>query len=106
VTPPRAAGARTHLVFARDKETGQRLYAEGEARAAKGELVMYTPALHAAMLQIEHPRTKQRMTFTAPVHSPLREMIQALRQQPAAPASGPVVTEGTHLDLSKAIPER
>ncbi len=100
-TPPRPAGARTHLVFARDKESGQRLYAEGEARAATGELVMYTPALHAALLRIEHPRTKEQMTFTAPVHSPLREMIGALRQRPAP---GDVVTEGTHLDLSLAIP--
>lgn len=99
--PPRAAGARTHLVFARDKPAGQKIEAEARARAEAGELIMHTPALHAAMLQIVHPKTKERMTFTAPVHSPLRDMIHALRKRPGA---GAVATGGTHLDLSLAVP--
>ena len=102
--PPRAAGSRTHLVFARDKATGQKLEAESRQRAEAsggGELIMFTPALHAALLELDHPVKKQRMRFTAPVHSPMREMIHELRKHPA---EGPILTEGTHIDLEKAVP--
>ena len=100
--PPRAAGSRPNIVYARDRESGLKLEAEGKARRATGELVMFTPALHACLLQLRHPGTKQEMPFTAPVHSPMREMIWELRKHPA---DGPVATEGTHIDLTQAVPQ-
>lgn len=99
--PPRAAGSRPHIVFARDRETGLKLEAAAKERQAQGELIMFTPALHAAMLQLRHPATNEQMTFTAPVHSPMREMIAKLREHPA---EGPVAESGTHIDLSQAVP--
>jgi 23S rRNA pseudouridine1911/1915/1917 synthase len=99
--PPRPAGSRPHIVFARDREAGLALEAWGKARRDAGELVMFTPALHAAMLQLTHPVTRQRMTFTAPVHPPMLQMIHRLRQRPA-PGH---VAANAFIDLSQAAPE-
>lgn len=99
--PPRPAGGRLHLTYARDKPQGLRIDQAAQARLAAGERVMATPALHAAMLRMRHPGTDQTMTFTAPVHSPMRELIAQMRERPD---SGPVVAQGVHLDLGRAVP--
>ncbi|RMH11713.1 MAG: RluA family pseudouridine synthase [Gammaproteobacteria bacterium] len=95
--PPRPAAARPYLTFARTKEEGQQL--EEEA-ASRNDMLMSTPALHAALLQMKHPDTRETMTFTAPVHGAMALLIRELRKRPDP---GPVVTEGTYLDLDHMI---
>ncbi len=95
--PPRPAAARPNLTYARDKQEGQKM--EREA-AERDDMLMATPALHAAMLRMFHPETKDPMTFTAPVHGKLRDLITELRKRPKA---GDVVTNGVYLDLKKTI---
>lgn len=97
--PPRATAARPMLTYARPKEDSQKIE---QALAGRDDIIMATPALHAALLRIKHPMTEDMMTFTAPVHSPMRELILKLRQQPE---DGPVVTEGYHVDMTTAMPE-
>ncbi len=96
--PPHPAGARPNVNFARTKAEGHRL---AQHAAARPDLLLATPALHAAMLQIVHPRTGQRMTFTAPIPGRLGRLIGELEQRPA---HGPVVTQGTWVDLDRALP--
>lgn len=98
INPPRPAASRPHLTFARTKEEGQRMEAQAAART---DMLMATPALHAALLRMKHPDTHQPMTFTAPVHGKMEKLIRELRQHPE---EGPVVTEGVYLDLAKALP--
>jgi len=100
--PPVAAGARPNLNFARTKAEGQKIEAAAAARAAAGELVMGTPALHAALLRIEHPVTKKSLTFTAPLHAPMLEIVRELEANYRA--DGEVLTDGTHIDLVQALP--
>jgi 23S rRNA pseudouridine1911/1915/1917 synthase len=96
--PPFPAGGRPFLNFGREKHEAERI----ETRIAeRGDVRMPHPALHAAYLSLEHPLTNQPITFTAPLHEPMASLVRRLRQQPA---EGPVVTEGHHIDLSKAIP--
>lgn len=96
--PPHPAGSRPHVAFARTKEQG--LAIERQV-AERDDVIMAYPALHAALLRIQHPDTGQPMPFTAAVHEPMRTLIHELRKRPAA---GPVVEEGWHVDLSKAVP--
>ncbi|MBB6431525.1 RluA family pseudouridine synthase [Algisphaera agarilytica] len=100
--PPIAAGARPNLNFARTKAEGQKIEAKAAERAASGELVMGTPALHAALLRIQHPVSEQSMTFTAPLHSPMLDIVRELEANHRA--EGEVVTDGTHINLSQALP--
>ena len=99
--PPQAAGSRPLLTFARPKAEGQRIEAEAAERAAAGEFIMATPALHAALLRLKHPATGETLTFTAPLHRPMLDLIHRLEQHPAP---GPVITDGTHVDLDQARP--
>ncbi|MCC7146884.1 MAG: hypothetical protein IT443_10605 [Phycisphaeraceae bacterium] len=98
--PPRPAGGRAYLNFAREKEEGQQIYAQALARA---DILLAHPALHAALLRLVHPATGKAMTFTAKVHEPMRKLIAAMRQRPAR---GPVAEEGFYVDLSQAIPDQ
>ncbi len=98
-TPPHPAAARPHLTFARSKEEGQRMEAEA---AQRDDMLMDTPALHAAMLRMKHPETNEPMTFTAPVHGKLGELIKELRKRPD---EGDVVKDGVYLDLAQALPD-
>ena len=95
--PPLPAGGRPNLTYARGKNEG---IAIENAANQRDDMLMHTPALHAAMLGLEHPIKKQPMVFTAPVHAHMHHLIRELRKHPE---DGPVVTEGTHLDLTKAI---
>jgi 23S rRNA pseudouridine1911/1915/1917 synthase len=99
VQPPLPAGYRPNLTFARDKAEGQRLEA---LSAAREDLIIASPALHAALLQIVHPVTEQTMTFTAALHSPMKELVHRLREQRE---EGPVAEKGYWIDLEKAVPE-
>ncbi len=94
--PP--AAFRAYATFARTKEQGQKLEAES---ADRDDMALYRPALHAALLRIDHPLTHESLTFTAPLHEPLRSIIHRLRQHPGLKTFSPA---GTHVDLEQAIP--
>ena len=47
------------------------------------------------------PETQDPMTFTAPVHGPMADLIAELRKQPE---EGEVVNDGVYLDLDRAVP--
>jgi len=96
--PPTAAGARRGHNFARAKEDGLKAEAAADAR---DDVIMQTPALHAAHLQIRHPGTEALMTFNAPLHHPMTDLVNALRRQPA---DGPVADSGWYIDLDEAAP--
>jgi len=95
--PPLAAGSRRYLTFARTKEEGRRVEAEA---AERDDLLMGHPALHAAFLQLDHPGTDKRQTFTAAVHEPMASLVRTLRKRPA---EGPVARSGYWVDLEQAI---
>lgn len=96
--PPLVAGRRAHVNFAREREEGVALE---EAALARKDILLAHPALHAAFLRFVHPRTKQPVTFTAPVHEPLSTLIYLLRQRPSP---GPVSPSGYWIDLASALP--
>jgi 23S rRNA pseudouridine1911/1915/1917 synthase len=100
--PPLAAGSRPNLNFARSKAEGLKMDAQTAERRAAGELVMGTPALHAALLRLQHPVTKQPITFTAPLHRPMLDLVAELEAHHRA--DGTTVTRGTHIDLAAALP--
>lgn len=98
LTPPQPAGGRKLQTYARTREDGQRM----EAKAAeRSDIILYTPALHAGLLSFVHPTTREVVCFTAPLHQPMRDLVQKLRTMPAP---GPVATAGTMIDLAAAIP--
>jgi len=99
--PPIPAGARRNLTFARTKAEGTKA---AEVAAARDDLILATPALHAAYLQLIHPITEKSLAFTAPVHEPMRSLIKELRRRPLKPAL-PVATEGTFTDLEQLVPQ-
>ncbi len=92
------AGGRKMLTFARDRYQG--LAVEEKARK-RSDLIMATPALHAAFLRFQHPIRNEPMTFTAPLHSPMRELVTLLRQRRI---DGAVAPSGTWADLSVLAP--
>ena len=96
--PAMPAGSRPFLTFARSKDEGR---AVEQAAANREDMILAHPALHAALLKIKHPLTDQWMTFTAPLHEPMRGLIRRLRQRPA---DGATITDGTHIDLTQTIP--
>ena len=96
-TPPIPAGHRRYLTFARPKDEGD---AMEEKAAARGDVIMATPALHAAVLSFIHPGTHQRVRYTAPVPSPMLDLLRALEPHRVG---GPVATDGTHVDLASAL---
>ncbi|MEM6749083.1 MAG: RluA family pseudouridine synthase [Planctomycetota bacterium] len=97
-TPPRPAAARPDTVFARTKEQG--LKAEADA-LDRDDVIIAVPALHAALLRIEHPTDQRTLTFTAPLHEPLATLVRELRRRGVA-RLGP---QGCHVDLDQAVPE-
>lgn len=75
--PSIAAGARRYLNSARDKEQGQRIE---EDCSRRDDLLMCRPALHAARLGFDHPKDRQFVAFTAPMHEPMVALVNCLRQ--------------------------
>ncbi len=96
--PPIAAGARRDLTFARDKDQGLQIETQATQR---DDLIIAHPALHATLLRFNHPATHKPVTFTAPLHEPMRSLVRELRSRPG---DGPVATEGYWVDLDKAVP--
>ena len=86
--PPYPAGARPNLSYARPKSEGQKIEAAAAARLKQGDahpdgpVIMPHPALHAAYLKIAHPIDKHDMIFTAPLHEPMRTLVNELRKRP------------------------
>ena len=66
---------RTHLAEARHPIVGDRLY--GSTVNPLGRL-----GLHAKVLGFEHPTTKERMTFTAPVPKVFKSALARSHDQP------------------------
>lgn len=97
--PPVAAGSRKYLTFARDKEDGQKI--EQQA-AARDDLILAHPALHATLLQFNHPHTAKPVTFTAPLHEPMTGLVRELRRRKTP---GPVAKNGYWVELEKAVAE-
>ncbi len=99
--PENAPGARPNLTFATPKEEGKKAEAAAHARRDTGEQpLMITPALHAGLLQVQHPVTKEALTFTAPLHDAMANLVHWLEQY-GAPSPG--ITDGTHIDLNAAL---
>jgi 23S rRNA pseudouridine1911/1915/1917 synthase len=90
---------RRYLAFARNKEEG---VAAEAAAVSRPDLLMATPALHAALLSFTHPTTQQTMRFTAPVHRPMIDLLRALEPHRI---DGPCAPEGYHVDLDTALAE-
>ncbi|MEM8496001.1 MAG: RluA family pseudouridine synthase, partial [Planctomycetota bacterium] len=101
--PESVPGSRPNLTFAMPKEEGKKNEAAAEARQAQGESPFIRhPALHAGLLQLQHPVTQERMTFTAPLHEPMRSLVAYLEQH-NEPQRG--IDDGTHIDLDHALGE-
>jgi len=96
--PAAAAGSQPFATFARTKEEGVKIW---DALMQRDDLLLQRPALHAAVLQFEHPATGERMTFTAPFHADMSRLIHRLREQ--RPKSGPLTAEGAVVDLHRLI---
>ncbi|MEM1444764.1 MAG: RluA family pseudouridine synthase [Planctomycetota bacterium] len=103
-TPPESVpGSRPNLTFAMPKEEGKKNEAAAELREQGGESPFIRhPALHAGLLQLQHPVTQERMTFTAPLHEPMRSLVAHLEQH-ADPQPG--IDDGTHINLDQALGE-
>ena len=108
--PPFPAGARVNLSYARSKEDGKKQEALAAARLEQGDahpdgpVIMPYPALHAAYLRIHHPIDKHDMIFTAPLHEPMRTLVNELRKRPNT--SGAKSTDANcYIDLSYAMAE-
>jgi len=97
--PPFPAGGRPFLNYGREKAEAERLERD---IARRGDVIMPYAALHAAYLQVQHPMTEAPITFTAPLHEPMATLVRHLRQQRE---DGPTITDGCHIDLTKAVPE-
>jgi len=106
--PPYPAGARLNISYARAKEEGKKLEARAIERFEKGEAhpdgpaLIAHPALHAAYLKIKHPLDQHEMIFTAPLHEPMRTLVQELRKRPNT--KGDKATDaGCYIDLKYAM---
>jgi 23S rRNA pseudouridine1911/1915/1917 synthase len=78
---------RVHLAAAGHPVAGDATYGGGRAPRRAGEplAALDRPALHAASLAFDHPRTGARLAFTSPLPEDLRRAVEALR---VARASG------------------
>ncbi|BAM04873.1 RluA family pseudouridine synthase [Phycisphaera mikurensis] len=100
--PEHVPGGRPGLTHATTKAEGQKMEAAFRERLAAAETagddspLIGTPALHAGLLEIEHPRTGERMRFTAPLHDRMGAVVGWLEAH-AHPRPG--VTDGTHLPV-------
>lgn len=99
--PPIPAAHRPGLGFARSREQG--LVLEQQARG-RADLILASPALHAAFLRFHHPVLDREMIFTAPLHEPMATLVRQLRSSLSSDA--PIVTQaqGAWADLSRLAP--
>lgn len=96
-TPPRPAQSRRFLTFARTRDEG---VAAEQAAAARPDVLLATPALHAALLEFTHPTTGKRMRFTAPVPPPLSTVLAALEPHRI---DGPIAEAGYNVSIDRAF---
>ena len=106
--PPFPAGARLNISYARAKTEGQKLEARALQRFEQGEAhpdgpaLIAVPALHAAYLKVKHPIDQHEMIFTAPLHEPMRTLVQELRKRPNT--SGAKSTDANcYIDMAYAL---
>jgi 23S rRNA pseudouridine1911/1915/1917 synthase len=106
--PPFPAGARVNLSYARSKPEGQKLEARAIQRFEQGDqhpdgpALIAHPALHAAYLKVKHPLDQHEMIFTAPLHEPMRTLVQELRKRPNT--EGAKATDANcYIDLAYAM---
>lgn len=74
------AGSRGHPLV------GERIYTYGSADGVPrrgGGAEFPRQALHAARLAFQHPRTRRRIEFTAPIPDDIRQLIDRLREEKA-----------------------
>jgi len=107
--PPLPAGGRPHLNYARPKDEGKKLEARALERHEQGDahpdgpVLMHYPALHASYLQVKHPIRKHPMTFTAPLHEPMRTLVMELRKHPH-PDGIKGIDHGAIIDMGLTVP--
>ena len=95
--PPTPPGARRLVTYARTREEGQKVES---AAARRSDMILATPALHATILALKHPKSQQVMTFTAPMHESMARLVRKLRRRPI---QADVATQGTWVQLEKVI---
>ena len=88
------------MTFARTKEEGVKAAGQAEARE---DVILATPALHAALLGFFDPVREKPVEFTAPLHEPMRSLVRRLREHRLQDA--PCATSGFFIDLDAAVPE-
>ena len=96
--PPTPAGSQPLLTYARQKEDGIKIWDKVEAR---DDLVLDRPALHAAVLQFQHPITNEPVNLTAKMHPDMTQLTRVLRQDRAK--SGPLKADGAAVDLDAVM---
>jgi 23S rRNA pseudouridine1911/1915/1917 synthase len=96
--PPRAAGSRPLVSYARDKEEGQRMWARLDQRT---DMILRRPALHAAVIEFLHPTTNQPLRIQAPLAPDMAQAIRLLRQR--RPRSGPLPAQGAQVNLDSIM---
>ncbi|MCC5828208.1 MAG: RluA family pseudouridine synthase [Phycisphaeraceae bacterium] len=96
--PPLAAAHRRCLTYVRPREEGEKLLARSMGRK---DMIIAHPALHAALLRFFHPVQQREMTFQAPVHEPMAQLIRELRH---TRTDAPVAGEGCWLNLAQITP--
>lgn len=94
--PPEASGGQPMLTYARNKPEGLKVW---DAMAARGDLVIRRPALHAAVLAFDHPITGESLTFTAPLHDDMGQLLRELRAR--RKQSGPLPADGAAVNLDE-----
>lgn len=100
--PEHVPGGRPGLTHATTKAEGQKMEAVFKERLAAAEAagddrpLIGTPALHAGLLELQHPRSGERLRFTAPLHDRMGAVVRWLEAH-ANPRPG--VDDGTHIDL-------
>lgn len=95
-SPPVAAGAQRMLTFARTKEEGIKIWKKIDAR---DDILMGRPALHATVLEFDHPVTGERVEIQAPLYDDMKGVLERLRKE--RPKSGPLKADGAVVDLDR-----
>jgi 23S rRNA pseudouridine1911/1915/1917 synthase len=86
--------------LARSKAEAREAAARWGIRA--DEQILKRHALHACMLGFRHPKSEEKMLFTAPVPEDMARLIAMLRE--VAPGAGRLDAPGAMIDLDVAIP--
>ncbi len=95
--PPLPAAHRRYLNYARLKQEAQKIHAQTQQR---DDILLAQPMLHAAFLKFFHPALEEDLLFTAPMHSPMREVLALLRERRIEAV---VAEEGTWVDTDALL---